>query len=301
MRILDFLIAILVIVIWGFNFIFIKYGLDEIPPLLFCAIRFFLASIPIIFFIKLPKVPFKMVALYGMTIFGLQFSCLFTSMYVGMTPSIASVLIQTQVFFSLFFAAIFLKQKLHLWQIGGALISFSGIALVGIHLDQSISLLGFLLVVAGAASWGVGNLFAAQLKHVNPFALVAWGSFVACIPTFFFSLLIEGPGAIILSYTHISALGIIAILYVVYLSTWTAYGAWNWLLSRHSVATIAPFTLLVPVVGMLSSAWILNEPIPFWKILVAILVTFGLLINLLGARYFARKNPPITPRPILPS
>ena len=122
------LLALLVVVIWGVNFIFVKLSLDECSPLLLCALRFLLASVPAVFFIRPPAIPFKIVALYGMFMFAIQFSLLFLGMHVGMTPGMASLIMQVQVFFSLFFGAVFLNEKPNAWQIIGALVSFSGIS-----------------------------------------------------------------------------------------------------------------------------------------------------------------------------
>src|SRR5579862_7994225 len=165
-------LALLVVVVWGINFLFVKFALDEVSPLLLCAIRFILASIPAIFFIKRPAVPFMMLASYGITMFALQFSLLFLGMSLGMTPGMASLIIQVQVFISMFFVAILLKEAPTFWQILGALIAFAGIGVVAFHLDSNISLLGFICVLAAAASWGGGNYITKKLKNVNMIALV---------------------------------------------------------------------------------------------------------------------------------
>ncbi|MCA0404289.1 MAG: EamA family transporter [Proteobacteria bacterium] len=283
------LLTLLVVIVWGANFLFVGLGLQEISPLLLCATRFLLASVPAIFFIKPPKAPFKLVALYGLVMFALQFSLLFVGMYVGMTPGMASLIMQVQVFFSMFFAAIFLGEKPSSWQIYGALISFMGIAIVAFHFDADVSLLGFLFILAAAATWGVGNLITKKIKKVNMISLVVWGSFVACFPMFILSMLIEGFDNISHTYNHISWVGIGSLIYIVYGSTWIGYGIWNWLVSKYPVSMVVPFTLLVPIVGMLSSILVLGEPMQSWKVLAAIFVIVGLCLGLLGPKIFARK------------
>lgn len=285
-----FLLVLSVVIIWGCNFVFIKLGLKEISPLLFCAIRFTLASFPAILFMKRPDAPFKIVILYGLLMFGLQFSLIFMSMHVGMTPGMASLLMQTQVFFSIFFAFLFINEIPSRWQIIGACISFSGIALVAMHFDKSISLLGFMLIISAAATWGVGNLITKKIGHVNMISLVVWGSFIASFPLWLLSLTFEGVDSIIHSIHHLSLLGGVSVLYIVYVSTLIGYGVWNWLISRYPVAVIVPFTLLVPIFGMVSSALVFNEPLQAWKIAAGILVIAGLCISFLGARFFASKN-----------
>lgn len=281
--------ALLVVLVWGINFIFAKLALEEIPPLLLCGVRFVLASIPAIFFIKPPAMPYKTIILYGLIMFALQFSLVFMGMYVGMTPGMAALIMQVQVFFSMFFAAMLLGEIPYSWQIIGALVSFSGIAVVAFHLDHNISLPGFLLILGAAASWGIGNLITKKSSHVNMMALVVWGSFAACLPMLLLSFIFDGPQRIIETYHHITWVGVSSTLYITYISTWVGYGVWNSLIGRYSVSTVVPFALLVPIVGMLSSVLFLGEPFYFWKLVASLLVMGGLCINLLGARFFIKK------------
>ncbi|MBA2655565.1 MAG: EamA family transporter [Tatlockia sp.] len=283
------LLALLVVIIWGINFLFVKFALEEITPLFLCAARFILASVPAIFFIKMPAIPFKTVILYGLVMFALQFSFLFLGMHAGMTPGMASLIMQTQVFFSMFFAALILGEKTGIWQIWGALISFAGIGLVAMHFDATISFLGFICILAAAATWGLGNLIIRKNNKISMIALVVWGSFVASLPMLLISLLIEGPKALNTTLHQLTWQGAFSMAYIVYVSTWVGYGVWNWLLSRYAVGTVVPFTLLVPVVGILSSVLILGEIFQFWKLVACLLVISGLFINIFGSRLSANK------------
>lgn len=283
------LLALLVVLVWGVNFIFVKFGLDEMSPLLLCAVRFLLASVPAVLFIKPPPVPFRIVAAYGLIMFGLQFGFIFMGMQIGMTPGMASLLMQVQVFFSMFFAVIFLGEKPKAGQIVGALVSFMGIGLVAMHFDQNVTLIGFLFIMAAAATWGIGNLITKKIQTTNIISVIVWGSFVACFPMFLLALIFEGPSSITYAYEHITWKGILSMLYIVYISTWIGYGIWNWLISTYPVGVVVPFTLLVPVVGMLSSTFILGESFELWKLTAGLFVIAGLCINLLAARFFIPK------------
>ncbi|HCJ1101471.1 TPA: EamA family transporter [Legionella pneumophila] len=284
------LLALLVVFVWGINFIFVKLSLEEFSPLLLCAVRFLLASVPAVFFIKPPAVPFKIIAGYGLIMFALQFGFLFIGLRVGMTPGVASLLMQVQVFFSMFFAIIFLGEQPQVGQIIGALIAFIGIGVVALHFDHNVSLMGFLCILAAAASWGIGNLITKKIHSVNLIAVIVWSSFVACLPMFILSLVFEGPESIVNAYEHMTWKGILSVLYIVYISTWVGYGVWNWLISRYPVGMVVPFTLLVPVVGILSSVFILGEPFYLWKLVAGLLVISGLCINLLTTRLFVAKT-----------
>lgn len=172
-------LAILVVAIWGLNFVVIKVALKELPPILLCALRFFLAAFPAVFFIKRPTIPFRSVIAFGLVMFVFQFALLFSGMYAGTTAGMASLMLQVHVFFTVALAVVFLAEQPSVWQIVGALTSFSGIGLVAAHTGGEISALGLILIVAAAASWGISNLIAKKLGKVDMLALVGWGSLVA--------------------------------------------------------------------------------------------------------------------------
>jgi O-acetylserine/cysteine efflux transporter len=284
------LLALLVAVVWGCNFIFVKIGVHEIPPLFLCAIRFFLVSIPAIFFIRLPQGAFKILALYGLVMFALQFALIFIGIALGVSAGMASLLTQTAVFFSILFAAVFIGEMPTIWQITGAALSFSGIALAAAHINGDMTLTGFLLVIAGAASSGFGNLMTRKLGHIKMPVLVSWGCFFAFPPLLICSLLIEGTTQILYSMHHFSTLAIVSLIYIVYVSTWVGYGTWCWLLGRYPVSSVVPFTVLIPVFAMLGSALFLGERFEPWKMAVSGLVLSGLCVNLLAPRFLGRRK-----------
>jgi O-acetylserine/cysteine efflux transporter len=282
-------LVLLVMLIWGCNFVVIDLGLKEVSPLLLVCTRFFLTSIPAIFFVKRPATSLARMIQYGLIMLALPFTLLFLGMNYGVTAGLASLLFQVQVFFTVLFAMIIFKEKLHLWHILGAVLSFSGIVLVARYLESSASTLGFFLVIAGAASWGAGNVVSKRIGRVNMVSLVVWGSLFAWPPLLLLTLAIDGPSQILHTFTHLTWTSGGAILYITYLSTLLCFVIWSWLVHHHPLPTIAPFTLLVPTLGFLSSAWILGEPLQSWKIIAALLVVSGLGINLFGPKLLKRK------------
>jgi len=285
-------LAVFVAVIWGFNFVMIKAGLDELPPVLLCALRFFFAAFPAIFFVQRPAIAFRRVLLFGFTMFALQFTLLFFGMAAGVTAGLASLLLQVQVFFTMLLAVLFLDEKPSGWQIAGAIVAFSGIGLVATNLGGDISALGMMLIVAAAASRGAGNLISKRLGKIDMLALVIWGSFVAWPPLLLASFILEQDAWNLASLSGLTWRSFASIGYNAYPVTLLGFAAWNWLLSRYPAATVAPFSLLVPVFGFASSALVLGEPIHSWKVIAAALIMAGLCINLMGARIATRKQQP---------
>lgn len=289
MRIQHLILALFVVAVWGFNFVVIEVGLHEIPPLALCAIRFLLTSIPAIFFFKRPAISWKLLIAYGLIMFALQFNFLFAGIYAGVTPGLASLIMQTQIFFTVILATIFLHEKPNQWQILGMLTAFAGIVLVGIRLEGNVTFAGFIFLVAAGAAWAVGNLMSKKIGQTNMFGLVIWGNFIAFPLTLLSAFLFEGKTAVLLSLHHLSWLTLAAVGFIVYCSTIFGYGSWGWLLRRYPIATVAPYALLVPIIGFFSSAIVLHEPLQSWKLFAGLLVVTGLFINFFGTRWAARK------------
>jgi O-acetylserine/cysteine efflux transporter len=278
------LLALLIVSIWGTNFVAIKVALRELPPLLLCAVRFICVAVPVVFFLPRPAVTWRQLIVYGLTMFALHFGFLFLGMKLGMSAGLASLTLQFQVFVTLALAAIVLKERISPVQIAGALTAFAGFAIVAIHTGGEVTLAGLGCVLLGATSWGYANFASKRLGRVNPLALVVWGSLVVPVPMAVASLVFEGPALIAQSLTQVGGVTVLSVAFIVYASTLLAYSLWSWLLSRHPASMIAPFTLLVPVFGMLSAALLLGEPLPAWKLQAAALVIAGLALNLFGPR-----------------
>tara|TARA_Y100001951_G_scaffold67635_2_gene54588 strand:+ start:11366 stop:12259 length:894 start_codon:yes stop_codon:yes gene_type:complete len=280
----DLLLALLVIVVWGLNFVVIKVGLHGMPPMLMGALRFMLAAFPAILFVRRPQVPLRWMLAYGMTISLGQFAFLFYAMYVGMPAGLASLVLQSQAFFTLFFAALFLGERLRGSNLFGLLVAASGLALIGLQGGQAMTLAGFALTIAAASMWALGNVVTRRLGKVNLVGLVVWGSLIPPLPFLALSFWLEGPELILHSLQSISLDSILVLAYLAFGATILGYGLWSRLLSRYPASQVAPFSLLVPVVGISSSALLLGERLGSLQMAGALLVMAGLLINVWGGR-----------------
>ena len=222
--------------------------------------------------------------------FVLQFSLLFSAMCSGITPALASVLLQCQAFFAIGFAIFFFKEPYRLSQAIGALTSFLGIFLVAAHVGGEITITGLCFVLGAAAMWATGSVLVKKMKTDQGLSLVVWSSLLACPPLLLFSWFLERPEAILQGLQKLSWLHFGSIFYIAYLATIFGFGLWNHLHRFYPLSKLAPFTLLVPIVGILSSALVFNEPIQWWKSLSTLLILSGLCINILGARVKERES-----------
>ncbi len=283
----DILIALGVVTIWGVNFVVIKIGLQDLPPILFTALRFLFAALPLVFFVKRPQTSIGLVLAYGMFQFALQFTLLFSGIKLGLPAGLASLVIQLQAFFTIGLAVLMLGERPKGMQLLGALVAFGGMALVAIHLEGKATLIGFVLVVLGGVCWAVANIVTKKMGQVNALSLVVWGALVATPPLLLASWLVEGGAAWQLAANNFSVKSLGTVLFQAYPNTIIGFGLWSMLMRKYPAATVAPFALLVPVAGMLSAALVLGEPLQWWKLAAGVLVLGGLALNLFGGRLWA--------------
>lgn len=287
----DLLLALVVIVVWGLNFVVIMVGLHEVPPMLLGALRFLLAALPAVFFIKRPQVPLRWLLAYGLTISLGQFAFLFSAMKVGMPAGLASLVLQSQAFFTLFFAALFLGERLRASNLLGLFIAAGGLLLIGAQSGQGMTLAGFVLTICAASMWALGNIVTRKVGKVNLVGLVVWGSLVPPLPFLALSWWLEGPVAIEVALQELGLDALLVLVYLAFGATILGYSLWSRLLSRYPASQVAPFSLLVPVVGLSSSALLLDERLGALQMAGAVLVMLGLLVNIGGGRLFDRLRP----------
>lgn len=289
--------ALLVILIWGVNFVPMKLGLQELSPLLLSAMRFCLASLPFLLFVRKPaSLTWRLLAVYGLVQGVGQFGLLFAGLALGMPAGMASVVLQAQAFISLLLGALFLQEQPKPWQWAGLVIASLGLGVIGMARGEgsgSMTLIGFVLTLGSAALWSVANLItrhAAKQGPYEPLPFLVWSSIFPIIPLLILSQWLEAPhfGNI---PTQLQSAGWVAVGSVAYLalaSTLLGYGLWTKLLQRYSVGTVAPLSLLVPVIGILSGMFAFGERPVLGHWLGTIGVLVGMAVNQWGGRWARR-------------
>ena len=288
---LHFVLAILVMAVWGTNFVVIKWGLDDFPPLTFAALRFTFAVLPAVFFLKKPEVRWRNLALYGVAIGVGQFGVLYFAMTQWISPGMASLVVQVQAFFTVGLAVLLAGERVRGFQVAALLLAGAGLAWLMAHTSADVTALGIGLVLFAALAWATSNTVARAAGSVNMLAYVVWASLFSAPPLFALALIFEGWPAISQAVTHADVQAWGAVLWQSVGNTIFGYSAWAWLLARHPAATIAPLSLLVPVFGMGASAILLGEGLPDWKLTAAALVLSGLALNTLWPLVQRRTAP----------
>lgn len=291
MRPRDVGLALLVICVWGVNFAVMKVGVAGVPPLLLGALRFILAAFPLLFFFRPPKVPLRLYLLYGLTISVGQFSFLFTAIHVGMPSGLASLVLQSQAFFTMGLAALWLKEHWHANQMAGLVLAAGGLALIGSAHGAGMPLIGFGLTLCAAFMWASGNIVTRAVGRYAPMsqlAFVVWSSLVPPLPFLALSYWMEGPEAISAALHNFSLTSFAAVAYLAWGGTVFGYGVWTLLISRYPVNRVAPFTLLVPLVGLTTGWLVFDEALQPVHFAGGALLMAGLLVNVFGGHLLDR-------------
>ena len=288
MPIRDVLLALMIVAIWGFNFVVMKVGLGAMPPLLLMALRFFFAAVPAVFLVARPACGWRPIVGFGLVLGVAKFSLLILGLKWGMPAGLSSLVLQVQAFFTMGFAMVLLGDRPLPVQVGGAVVAVIGVGVIAGGRMEGATLGPLLMVIAAAACWGLANIVAKKAGRVDMLSFVVWSSLVSPLPLLALSAIFEGPTAIATAMVDMTWLTLGTVLFQAWPTTLLGFAVWNGLLSRHPVATVAPFSLLVPVFGLTSAGLALGEPLGAREAIGSALVFLGLAGNVFGPRLAAR-------------
>ncbi|MBU6437267.1 MAG: EamA family transporter [Betaproteobacteria bacterium] len=280
-------LALAVVFVWGTNFVVIRWGLDGLPPFLFATLRFALSALPWVLVVRWPRtadgarVSWRPLALFGLLLGAGQFGLLFLAIRSDISPGLASLVIQMQVFFTIGLSMLLMHEPVRRFQLVGLALAVAGLAVIGLHLDAHITARGVALVLAAGFFWSCANMVVKHVGRVQTFNFVVWSSLFGVPPLLLITLAAEGPALVAHSLQHATPLVWGSVVWQAVGNSLFGYGVWSWLIARHPAATITPMALLVPIFGFSASALALGEPLQPWKLHAALLVMAGLAVNVL--------------------
>ena len=297
----DFILALLVVIVWGANFTVIKLGLGGVPPMLLVALRFAIVAFPAVFFIKKPNIELKDLILYGFTVGVGQFGCLFYAMHIGMPAGLASIIVQLQAFISPFLGYLIFKETIKTKELIGFIVGAIGLLIIGIASSSdeitSIPFGALLLTICAPIFWSISNIVAksaskkamAKDEELDMLSLVVWGSLVTPIPALILALLIDTPQTLINSISNLNLTSIFAALYLAFGATLFGYGFWSILISKYPLNKITPLSLLVPITGLLTARIVLLEELSKLQWAGAFITIIGLMITSLDFKQIINR------------
>jgi O-acetylserine/cysteine efflux transporter len=285
----DSLLAAVVATIWGFNFVVIDWGMAEVPPLLFAAVRFSAVVVPAVFLVPRPAAPWRVVAAVGVFMSLGQFGLLYVSMDAGMPPGLAALVLQAQVIFTVLIAAGVLRELPTAAQVAGVGIGAVGLAVVAVGRGGHVPAPALVLCLLAALSWGVGNVISRSAGVRGGLSLTVWSAIVVPVPLFALSLLLDGPATVSHSLASFSWQAVVSTLYTAGLASLVGYGLFNTLLARNQASSVVPWVLLAPVVAMVSAWALLDQEPNMAETVGGLLLLVGVLVAL---------RPSGVPRPV---
>ncbi|MEQ1710810.1 MAG: EamA family transporter [Hyphomicrobium sp.] len=278
----DVLLALVAVLVLGLAFVAIKVGVAHMPPLLLTGLRFLFAAFPAILFVRPPKAPVHLVFAFGFMLGVVQFGLMISAIKLGMPAGLASLIVQLQAFFTVGLAWLLLGERPTRWQAIGAGLAALGMVLIGLRWVDSAPLLPLVMLLGAALAWAAANLIGKRTGSADRLALVVWGSLAAPLPLFALSWMFEGPDAILAALSPPTWPAVGSIAFMAYPATVMAFSMWNKLLQRHPAAVVAPYALLIPVVGMISASVAFGETLGSQEIVASALILAGLLAGMRG-------------------
>ncbi|MGP3534310.1 EamA family transporter [Microbacterium sp. RD1] len=282
------LLALLVVLIWGTNFLVIDIGLADVPPLLFLALRFALVVFPAILFIPPPRMARRDIVLIGSFLSLGQFALLYIALALGLPPGLTSVLHQAQVLLTVLVGAFLLRERPTRRQLLGILVGTAGLAVVVAGRGDDAPWLAVVILAGASLCWAIGNVLTRRAGSTAGLSLVVWSGIVVPVPALVLSLVIDSPAVVWESLGSLSVAAILSTLFAVVLSSFVGYGIWSYLLGRYPSSAVVPWALLLPVVGIVA-AWAVQHEAPTTGTLIggAVLLV-GLGVAITGRREAVR-------------
>lgn len=287
-------LAVTVAVLWGVNFLAIHASLEQFPPLFLVALRFAILAVPTLILVPRPQVPTRWLLGYGLGFGTLQFFGLYLGMAAGFPTGLASLVLQSSAPFTVVLGVLLLRERLTTRRAVGLSVAVAGLVLVGVSRGSADGWWPFWLVVLGGLGWALGNVSSRLAAPPKPLHLILWMSVVPPLPMLTVSLLVEGPGEIADALATSGAVAAvpawIGLAYTVVLGTVVGSGIWVWLLKHHPAGVVAPFSMLVPVVGIATAWLVLSERPTMLEVTGGALVVGGVVWG--NARERVRMTPP---------
>lgn len=280
MRRKHIILAILVTAIWGLNFPITKLGLARIDPLLLTAIRFSFSAFPLVFFVKRPQVAMHWLVAYGL-IFGVAMWALINlGISMGVPPGSAALLIQFSAFFTLGWGVLLFRESLTRAQLIGIFLAVIGLVSILMESPGKSTTIGFILVMISAIAWSIGNVIIKLSKIKQIFSFVVWASIFAPLPLLGLTWYWHGITQFSTLFSDVRSIELFSLAFQVYAATHFCYWGWNLLLREYPVSKVAPFSLLIPVFGMISSIFIIHQKPSAWEWISISIILIALIIGM---------------------
>jgi O-acetylserine/cysteine efflux transporter len=275
-------LVVAVALLWGFNFVVIKWGIESIDPAMMTALRFFFTSVPLIFFVKKPTINLAVVAMYGVFFGAGIWGLVNLSIALGTPSGMSSLLLQSSAFLTVLVAVLFFDEKINNVKKVGIGVAFIGFSMVLLFRSEAVSFTGVVLVILAAVFWTICNVIIKKYKPADIVGFIVWSSLFVPVPVIVFSIgqefYISGLMSVDSLLKFPSAKAWVSILFQSYVVTLLGYGIWTWAITKHGLSNVAPFSLLIPVSGLFFGWLLYDEALSAASIIGSLFILLGLAL-----------------------
>lgn len=287
-------LAAFVMLIWGGNFVVVKLGLTEMPPLFLSMMRFAVVAALLAPFTRIPRDMIGTVAAYATLLGAVHFALMFIALQT-VDVSAASILIQVQTPFAMLVSALVWKDYPGWRRSLGAALAFVGVVVIVGEPRFSGGLVPVGMILVAAMSWAIANIMMKRIgERVGGFALNGWMALIAAPQLLLVSWWFEAD--LWPAFSEIGPVGWGAVFYQSVLVVIVGYGSWYWMLRRHPVSQMIPITLSLPFIGIMGGVLFLDEILTPQLVLGGALTMAGVAIIVLREARKAPKTPPPPPK-----
>jgi O-acetylserine/cysteine efflux transporter len=277
MSALQIVCAVAVPLLWGYQFVAIKVGVTEFPPLFFLALRFMAIALLLIPFVKRPtRQQLGPIATISVFFGGLNFGLFYVGLGLG-TGSTSAVVYQLATPFTILLAWPLLAERPSLTTSAGVVLAFIGVVVLTAGPGLSANALPLLLIVGSAFAFAVSNVLTKRHGPFDPLMLMAWSSAFTVPQVMAMSLVLEHDQ--LASLVTADDRGWLALAYTIFIGGIVGFGLWFWLIARCSMNRVAPFGLLLPVFALISSVLFLGDHMTTKLIVGGLIAILGVAIT----------------------
>lgn len=253
----DLLLLLGITILWGLNLVISKVGVESLPPILFTTLRFAIMALVLAPFLRLYRGQMGALAVAGL----LSGAVCFALMFVGLAlaENVASVAIAGQlgVPFTTLLSVALLGEVVHWRRWTGIALSFAGVLVMGLD-PRVFEYWPSLAFVIGSAFVGALGLIAVKrLQGVDPLAMQGWFALISLPLLAGLTLAIEQPTAQTVAQAPFAAWG--AVLFSALGASVIAHTGFYYLVQRYPVTSVAPLTVLSPVLSVVFGIWWLGD------------------------------------------
>ena len=272
----DTFLVILTTLIWGFNFVVIKWGVQDMSAPMMTALRFGLVALPLVFFVKRPNMPLAIIAIYGF-LFGCGIWGLVNLAIAQGTPAgQASLLLQASAFMTVVAGVTIFSEAVSRQKVIGILLALIGFILIASGAVVTNSAWGVSLVFLAGLSWTICNIIIRLYQPADILSFIVWSSLFVPLPILLYLLVFTSE--LTDGQNFFGWRGLTSILFQAGITTILGYGIWTNMITKYGLAIVSPYSLLVPVSGLLFGWVFYQETADFIEVMGSALVLGGLAI-----------------------